>query len=81
MTAAHDAAIAEAMEFARDAVVITAKEGRALYGFKSLPLHFVFDSPDASPRDLAERIIEQSLIARLQSERAFLVATPEGKLQ
>lgn len=82
MSSKHNAAIAEAMEFARDAVALLTEDGRCLYGFPALPLLFVFDKPDAPPLDLAKRILEQSLIAKLQTERALLMAvSPEGVMQ
>ena len=82
MSSEHNAAIAEAMEFARDAEPLMVELERTLYGFPALPLLFVFDKPDATPLDLAQRIIEQSLIAKLQAQRALhLAVTPEGRPQ
>ena len=82
MSSEHNAAIAEAMEFARDAEPLMVELERTLYGFPALPLLFVFDKPDAPPLDLAKRILEQSLIAKLQTERALLMAVaPEGVMQ
>lgn len=82
MSWTRDDAIAKTIEFSRDAVLLSTENGRGLFGFPALPLIFVFDKPDATPLDLAERIIELSLIEKLQDELAILMtATPRGAVQ
>lgn len=74
-------ALTEARAAATKATAIDVLQtGKTLFGFDGMPLTFVVAEPDATIDELAELLIEQSLIALAQARRAAqLMQTVGGK--